>query len=160
MVEGTKRLMKLELKGNQISCELVGSTCLTVSACRRSWRLLRSCMWTLTIWRNCPCAVHRVSAQIHVRKLDVSGADSISVTFVGLCLETRNKLTKMMPHSCLETGLAAHRSSSGLQVWASCLHLADFAGSVRQRFTSSSLLLLTNCRGLVFLWFWYNTMKA
>lgn len=60
----------------------------------------------------------------------------------------------------METGLAAHRNSSGLQVWASCLHLADFAGSVRQRFTNSSLLLLTNCRGLVFLWFWCNTMNA
>lgn len=40
---------------------------MTVSVCRRSWWLLWSCVWTLAIWRNCSCAVHRVSAQIHVR---------------------------------------------------------------------------------------------
>lgn len=40
---------------------------LSVSVCRRSWRLLRSCLWTLGIWGDCSCAVLRVSTQIHVR---------------------------------------------------------------------------------------------
>lgn len=57
-----------------------------------------------------------------------------------------------MLYSCVTSGLAAHQSWSELRVWASCLHHADSAGNVLQRFTNFLPLLLTHCRGLGLSW--------
>lgn len=118
---------------------------ITVSVCRRSWRLLWRRVWTLSVWGHCSCAVHWVPTQIHVRMEILGYLEILRCVLNAVVCKVKNVVGDIF---VFEPGPAAHQSWSEPQAWASCPHLVDSAGSAPQRSKNSSLCLQTNSRGL------------